>query len=200
MFTKQRIAHENMKHLIFAITALLMLTLSSYKGQTIEDEKYLNFISALKNKSTFNYFTVVKVKDVNSGVTKEICTKGNFVSGALHIELNADYDSRGRQRVLNFAKSKKDRYFEFKNRKALDNISFFQYDSNYLGKVQKKFNFDSIAKSIERDKKFSIGLPDNEMAAFAHILFNRGIMSGESDCFGGTLECFNRTKTNNSIK
>ena len=177
-----------------------MLTLSSYKGQTIEDEKYLNFIAALKNESTFNYFTVIKVKDINSGVTKEICTKGNFVSGALHIELSADYDYKGAQRVLSFAKSKRDIYFEFKNKKALDNISFFQYESNYLVKAQKKFNFDSIVKSIERDKKFSIRLPDKEMAAFAHVLFNRGFISGESDCFGGTLECFNRTKTNKSIK
>ena len=180
--------------------ALLMLTLLSYKGQTIENEKYLSFIAALKNESTFNYFTVIKVKDINSGVTKEICTKGNFVSGALHIELNADYDYKGAQKVLSFAKSKRDRYFEFKNKKALDNISFFQYDSNYLDKVQRKFNFDNIVKSIKRDKKFSISLPDKEMTTFAHVLFNRGIMSGESDCFGGTLECFNKTKTSISIK
>ncbi len=166
----------------------MTLPLFSYKDKDLDNEKYLNFLAAIENSSTFNYFTVIKVKDLNSGVTKEVCTKGNFVSGALHIELNADYDNKGERRVLNFAKNKKNRYFEFKNKKALDNISFFDYDTSKLSKIQDEYNFDKVIEIIKRDKKFALRLSDNEMKLFAHILFNKGYMTGENDCFGGTLE------------
>ena len=87
------------KRLIYIIAFLLTLPLFSYRDKELDNEKYLNFIAAIENGSTFNYFTVIKVKDLNTGLTKEICTKGNFVSGALHIELNADYDKKGERKA-----------------------------------------------------------------------------------------------------
>jgi hypothetical protein len=142
---------------------------------------------SLENKSPFGYFTVITAKDLKTGSTKEVCTKGNFVSGALHIELGADYDAKGAQKVLSFAQSHKTRYFEFKKLKALENISYFQYDSKYLLTVEKRYDINNAVAAIKRDNKFSIRLPPKEMLAFAHALFNRGYLSGESDCFGGTL-------------
>ena len=184
-----------MTRLASTVALVLLLLISSYRSKDIENEKFLNFLAAIENQSTFNYFTVIKVKDLNTGLVKEICTKGNFLSGALHIELKADYDSKGEQRVLNFAKSKRDRYFEFKSKKALDNISFSKYNSEGLAKIQTEFDFDKIAAAIKRDNKYSIRLPDNRMPFLAHALFNRGILSGESACFGGTLEYVDRTKS-----
>ncbi len=172
-----------------------MLPLSSYRSRDIDTEKFLNFLAALENNSTFNYFTVIKVKDLNTGLTKEICTKGNFVSGALHIELDADYDSKGEQKVLNFAKNRRNRYFEFKNKKALENISFLKYNPGGVTKIQAEFNFDKVVATIRKENKYSIRLPNSKMAYFAHNLFNRGILSGESACFGGTLEYVDRTKS-----
>ena len=181
---------------IFSILLLVLtLPLVGYRtDKDLDTEKYLNFLAAIGNSSTFNYFTVIKVKDLNSGVTKEICTKGNFVSGALHIELNADYENKGENKVLRFAKAKKDRYFELKNKKALENISFFDYDTNQLSKVQANYDFDKIASLIKKDKKFALRLSDNEMKYFAHLLFNKGYMTGESDCFGGIIEYIDRKK------
>lgn len=128
-------------------------------------------------------------------MTKEICTKGNFVSGALHIELKADYDEKGEQKVLDFAKSKKDRYFEFKNKKALDNISFSPYKTKLVSKIQTEYNFDKTIEIIKKDKDFSIRLSDDDMKAFAHVLFNKGYLTGENDCWGGTLEYVDRIKS-----
>ncbi len=160
----------------------------------LENGKYLNFIAAIQNSSTFSYFTVIKVKNLNTGEIKEICTKGNFVSGALHIELKADYDDKGEQKVLDFAKSKKNKYFEFKNKKALDNISFFDYKTKLVTKIQTEYSFDKAIEIIKKKKEFSIRLSDDKIKAFAHVLFNRGYLTGENDCWSGALEYIDRLK------
>lgn len=188
-----------MRAFIFILLLIVTLPLFSYRykaGKTYDpdNEKYLNFLAAIQNNSTFSYFTVIKVKNLNSGVTKEICSKGNFIAGSLHRELNVGYDTKGQQKVADFAKSKKDRYFEFKNKEALDNISFFDYNTNLVDKIQTEYNFDKAIEMIKKDKKFSIRLPDNEMKAFAHVLFNKGYLTGENSCWGGALEYVDRLK------
>lgn len=188
-----------MRPFVSILIFILILPSFSYqqkvdKTNNLDNEKYLNFLAAVENSSTFSYFTVIKVKNLNTGVTKEICVKGNFVSGASHIELKADYDEKGEQKVLDFAKSKKDRYFEFKNKKALDNISFSDYKTNLVAKIQTEYNFDKAIEIIRKDKSFSMRLSDDKMKAFAHVLFNKGYLTGEIDCFGGILEYVDRTK------
>jgi hypothetical protein len=188
-----------MRAFVSILTIVLTLPLLSYqykvdKANDLDNEKYLNFLAAIQNSSTFSYFTVIKVKNLNTGVTKEICTKGNFVSGALHLELNAGYDDKEEQKVLDFAKTKKDRYFEFKNKKALDNISFYDYKTKLIAKIQTEYNFDKAIEIIKKDKDFSIRLSDDEMKAFAHVLFNKGYLTGENNCWGGALEYVDRTK------
>lgn len=188
-----------MRAFVSILTFILTLPLLSYQHKVdktidLDNEKYLNFLAAVQNSSTFSYFTVIKVKNLNTGVTKEICTKGNFVSGALHMELKADYGEKGEETVLAFTKSRKDRYFEFKNKKALDNISFFDYKTKLVDKIQSEYNIDKAIKIIKKDKDFSIRLTDDEMKAFAHVLFNKGYLTGENDCWGGALEYIDRTK------
>ena len=181
--------------LIFILTLPLLSNQNGVdKTNDLNNEKYLNFLAAVQNSSTFSYFTVIKVKNLNTGVTKEICTKGNFVSGALHLELNVGYDAKGEKKVLEFAKTKKDRYFEFKNKKALDNISFFDYKTKLVAKIQTEYNFDKAIEIIKKDKDFSIRLADDEMKAFAHVLFNKGYLTRENDCWGGALDYVDRTK------
>ena len=163
-------------------------------GDNLEREKYLNFLASIQNFSTFSYFTVVKVKNLNTGETKEICTKGNFVAGAIHRELNLDYDKIGLRKAFAFAKSRHDRYFEFKNKEALDNISFFEYKPDLLKSIQAKYDIKKAIEIIKKKKEFSISLSDDEMKAFAHLLFNYGYLTGENDCFGGTLQYVDRSK------
>jgi hypothetical protein len=169
---------------LFSIIFLLSCTSSSHN----KNAKFSNFLKAIKNSSTFSYFTVVTVKNLNTGEVKQICTKGNFVSGALHMELNADYDNKGERKVLRYAKKRKDRYFELSNKKALENISFFDYDETMLAEVKKEYDIDQLVATIENEHKLDIRLPDDEMRALAHILFNKGYLTGENNCFGGTLQ------------
>lgn len=176
--------------LIRTLLLALTFTLTGYKAANdLETEKYLNFVAALKNGSSFSYFTVIKVKDLNTGVVKEICTKGKFVLGALLMESDP---SMGSQSVIDDAKSKKNRYFEFKNKKALENISFFDYKPELIAKVQKRYDINKAIEIIKSGKYFGIKLAHGEMEAFAHILFNKGYLTGEHDCWGGALEYVHR--------
>jgi hypothetical protein len=175
---------------------LVLLPLSGYKSDNLKDEKYLNFLASLENESTSGYFTVITAKDLKTGLTKEVCTKGNFVSGALHIELNADYDVKGSHKVLSAAKANKAIYFEFKKRKALDNISYFDYDDKYVATIAKRYKIDSAVAIIKKNNKYSINIPANNRKYFAHALFNRGYLSGDNDCFGGPLVYIDRNKIN----
>jgi hypothetical protein len=188
-----------MRAFIIILTFILTFPLLSYqkkidKANDLDNEKYLNFLAAVQNSSTFSYFTVIKVKDLNTGVIKDICTKGNFVAGAIHRELNLGYDTSGQRIAFDFAKSKKDRYFEFKNKKALDNISFSDYKTKLLDKISTEYNFDKVVEIIKNDKDFSISLSKDEMKAFAHILFNKGYLTGENNCWGGALVYVDRIK------
>lgn len=152
----------------------------------LNNKQYHNFLAAVNNNSTFNYFAVIRVENLNSGEIKQVCCKGNFIMGALDIE---HHDN---SIIINNCLKNKDRFFQFKNKKALDNISFFDYNPKELVNFQKKYDFDRIGVLIDKDKKFSIQLPDHDMKLFAHILFNKGYLTGESDCFGGTLEYINQ--------
>jgi hypothetical protein len=176
-----------MKILVSILALVLTLPLTSYQHKVdsdndLETEKYLNLLASVENRSTFSYFTVIKVKNLNTGEIKEICTKGNFVAGAIHRELKLDYDKDGLSKAYEFAKTKKDRYFEFKNKEALDNISFFDYKTKLVAKIQAKYSFDKTIAIIKEHKEFSIRLSDDEMKAFAHVLFNKGYLTGENNC------------------
>ena len=101
---------------------------------------------------------------------------------------NVALDIQNNPEVIEFAKTKKNRYFEFKKRSALKNISFFEYDTNKVNMVQKEYNFTRLFEFIEKDPEAGIPLGDNEMIFFAHILFDNGYLTGENNCFGGSLE------------
>jgi len=183
-----------MKYSLVICFALLFLMFSGCKDadadsrSAIEKLKFLNFVRALENGSTFHYFTVIKVKNLNSGEIKEICTSGNFVSGALHRELNKGYNSKSATEVMSLVNARSDRYFEFRNKEALENISFFDYDPEFVESVKKKYDFDKMLKKIKENGRLSMGFEnDEEMKAFAHALFNEGYLSGENACAGGSL-------------
>lgn len=43
----------------------------------------------------------------------------------------------------------KDRYFEFSNQKALNNIAFDKYDSEVLDSLKQAFNVDSFMSTVK---------------------------------------------------
>ena len=178
--------------IILAFTFLLVLSSS---GQN-KDEIYLNYVAALNNESTFQYFIVVKVKNLNNGLTGEYCTIGNFLKVALHIEYKLGYKCKGISKVYSIAFKNKERYFEFKSKKAIGNIEGIgRYSIDDLAQLEKKINFDSLANEIRQTGNWSMEIFDDKiMLMYAHALFNRGILTGENNCVGGTLFYVNRNK------
>lgn len=183
--------HFKMIRQTIILTPTLLLTVSFIRQET--DELYLNYVAAVKNHGTFQYFLVVKVKDINTGQTREICTKGNFLRGSLHREYNLPYEKGEDAKVATIALNSKDRYFEFKNDSALLNIGINDYSMADLTELEKQIDFDALAKKIKKKKKWSLKIfDDKKIYIYAHALFNRGIMTGENSCWGGTLEYVDR--------
>jgi hypothetical protein len=176
------------------ILILTLLLTTSFVGQE-KDELYLNYVAAIKNFSTFQYFLVVKVKDSKNGTIREYCTKGNFLKGALHREYNLRYNIDGISKVYSIAIDNKERYFEFKKKKAIKNLTSWNYSIDELTQLEKTVNFDSIVSQIKTNNNWSMEIFDDKtMLMYAHSLFNRGILTGENSCYGGTLVYVNRNK------
>jgi len=145
-----------------------------------------NYSEAIKNSGTFQFFLVVKIKNLNTGQTREICTTGNFLKGALHREYKLGYDSLSLSQVEILAINK-DRYFEFKDTSALNNIGLDIYSTDDLLKFENETNIDSLTQVL-KNGKWSMSLrSDKTILLYAHALFNRGFLTGENMCFGGTL-------------
>ena len=159
-----------------------------------KDELYLNYLASLNNEgSTFQYYMVIKIKNLNTGETREICTDANGLLGALHREKNVGYDDKNRNWILSLAKKNKERYFEFKNQDALDNLVLEFYSMSDLENLEKRVNFDSLAKHIVQEKKWKMSYPGQNIL-YAHALFNRKILTGENNCQGYNLHYVDRER------
>jgi len=148
---------------------------------------YNNYLKAIDNESTFSLFLVVTINDLNTGQKREICTRGDFLEGALHIEYKIKYDSLGLAELDNIQRNNKSRYFELKDTAALNNLGFYNYTIEDLTKFEKGHNIDSVVQLFKNGKS-GLDIPDDKiMLLYAHSLFNRGILTGENICFGGRL-------------
>ncbi|MDP4220164.1 MAG: hypothetical protein Q8916_10565 [Bacteroidota bacterium] len=162
--------------------ALIFLLVSSFTAPDTE-EIYRNYVAAINKHGTFSYYLVVKIKNLNTLEKREICTKGNFLIGALQREGNIPFGSIKKTAIEN-----KERYFEFREESALNNLGVGDYSMKDLAQLEQQINFDSLARSIRKSKTWELAIEsDTTMEMYAHALFNRGILTGESSCFGGTL-------------
>jgi hypothetical protein len=181
------------KRIILSLIILIITSCDNQKNNEsnslTNEELYPNYLKSVKNESTFQNFLVVKVKNLNNGEVREYCTQGNFLKGALHRELNLGYSKEESAKVYQIAINNKERYFEFKNDSAIWNISaYHNYTMKELSKFKNKIEIDSLVYKIKNGVELGISISnDTEMKMYAHALFNKGILTGENNCFGGTL-------------
>ena len=172
-----------MKQLIILFITLFLLSSYTTSSEVSEATKYKMFCRACEHSaSTSQDYVVIKVKNLKTGETKEICTTPNLISGALMRE-----PGKIREIWLDCNKYPK-RYFEFRNDSALWNISFNDYSAERLVAFSKKINIDSIVRLIKRGQDISVNFGRNEKY-FAHLMFNRGIIT-TSGCFGTSVANF----------
>lgn len=149
----------------------------------------LLFEVAYDNKSTAPSYVVFKAKDLKTDLTKEICCEAPFLSGAIHIEFEIDYNTKGTKKVDSIILSNKQGVYEFENVDALNNISFYDYP-NYekiiqvaqeldLGYYQRRYVENDLIESVhfENDTGYV-------QLSFAHVMFNSGILT-RRDCVAG---------------
>jgi len=171
------------------LTILLFMILSCNSNDKLN---YENYSKAINNQSTLQNFIVIKVKNINTNEIKEVCTKGNFLLGAIHLELDKKYDVSERKEVVDFAASKTDRYFEFKNTEALKNVSFDNYNEAVLNDTEISSTVKLIEDKLKVEKSYTLKLNSDEMIAIAHQLFKKGYLTAENSCFGGKLLCYQK--------
>ena len=169
-----------------------------------ETQKFKMFCAALGNYSTAPNYVVVKVKNINTGEVKEICTEAPFVSGAI-------YRQTGKFSFQTDCNDYPNRYFEFSADSALWNISFDLYTISELEKYAKTINVEKIVQKIKEgklqektfgmDRKQTWEQTHKEQTMFAHIMFNNGIMMTRG-CFAGNvcgLYIYDETKPPNQL-
>ena len=160
----------------------------------VQDEIYLNYLKAARNNSTFQLNLVIKYKNLNTNEIREICIEGEQLMFAYWRENNLAFGKdESFDKYYKMLLENKLRYFEFKNTKALESITSDSYSEAEYSKMEKKTNFDKLARKIKKDKKWEKSSDRKTLMIFAHALFNRGILTGQNNCFGGeTLEYIDR--------
>ena len=149
----------------------------------------VNFVIAYNNKSTAPNYIVFKAKDLNSGLTKEICSEAPFLSGAIHKELGIQFDTKGTESVDSLILNNRQKVFEFKSVDALNNIDFFEYpDSNRVIQIAKGLDLDYYFKKFGKNDTPELKYFEYDTGfvqlTFTHIMFNCGILT-RRDCEAG---------------
>jgi hypothetical protein len=161
-------------------------------AQGNEEELLLNFKYAF-DKEWRDGFVVIRAKNLNTGKTTEICTQPGYVIDAIRQQYGIG--EFGPNRTIDSLINKNEmRYFEFNREEALRVLALDTYTSDELDSLEKTVNFDTIISEIKRDSEWtkSLGRKDEGklIRMWAHILFNKGILTGESVCRGGTGTLF----------
>lgn len=175
-----------MKKLILVSSFCLLILASCKKSEAsakefktpIDSIKYSNYIKLLDfGGGSLNPYIVVTVKNLNTGVVKEVCTYTDFLKGAIYHEYGVVNDEK---RLRN----NKQLYFQFKDTAALNNIGFDSYSMKELKAYKVKIKFDSLYPLIYKKRYPLIEFGENhdELNMYAHLLFNEGILSVHNSC------------------
>src|SRR5688572_20533697 len=77
---------------------------------------------AILDDSTSPLYVLFTLHDSKTGADRVVCTGGNFLVGAIHMEYHLDYDAAGEKRGNHIALRTPRHRFTFTSRKALKNI------------------------------------------------------------------------------
>lgn len=164
----------NMKKSVLAF--ILVISLSAYAAphEVSDTVKFKMFCCAIgKLFSNRQNYVVIRVKNLNTGEVKDLCTTPDKIDEAIAIE-------SGKYIELDCMRYP-ERYFEFSKDDALQIIGFKSYVVKEFEAFRKTINVDSIVRQIEDGEITSVHYGDSEKY-FAHIMFNVG-MCTITGCF-----------------
>lgn len=178
----------NLKKGSAVLLAFLLLSFNNATAQTKSPKFSKDTIAARQKRffkalaegegSTFNHYVVVKIKNLNDSTVKEICNTDKWVFEALRID-GYNFD---------MIKNSKTRYFALKSEDALRMIGYWDYNSVGLAWTKLEYNIDGIIDKAIANKSWRVRMSDAiDKRMLAHVLFNRGYVSGVSACFSGDI-------------
>ncbi|TDK50527.1 hypothetical protein [Algoriphagus formosus] len=150
------------------------------------------FEIAYKNESTAPSYLVFIAKNLNTGEIKEICTEAPFLSGAMHHEFGMGHDLKSSQFIDSLVLANHERFFEFENEKALKSISFTEYPTRKrIKEIASTLDLDYYVKNFGSNENVKFMEFDKDeyfhQLAFAHIMFNCGIITSRSSMGGNNI-------------
>jgi hypothetical protein len=167
------------------LVTILCFTLISFYDIKNENRIYENYCKAIDNAdSTYQYFLVVNILDKSTGLTTEVCLTGFELLSTMAEEWNLGFENESK--VVRKLKRNKNRTFSVKSAKQLKFINRVKYSKPELEKFSEEIGLDSIVTSISMKNKWNY-FPANEkeQIMLAHLLFNKGILTGTNECYGG---------------
>jgi hypothetical protein len=176
-----------MKHALL----VLFLTCAAVSAQSrYTDAMYRK---AILDNSTSPLYVLFTLRDVKTGADRMVCTNGNFLVVAIHIEYHLDYDATGQKRGDDIALRTPEHRFTFTSRKVLKNIGP-RYTPQMLAEAHRRLSGMSavqlrravdngdIEKLCRRGRDVVVW--DARQAAFAHVLLENGVLVGYADITG----------------
>jgi hypothetical protein len=151
------------------------------------------FEIAYKNQNTSSPSDLVFIaRNLNTGETKEICTEAPFLSGAMHHEFGMGHDLKSSQFIDSLILGNSKRVYEFKEKKALENISFNEYPSKEkIEEIASELDLEDFIKDFGSNEnvKFMEFKEDEYFLqlSFCHIMFKCGIITSRSSVGGNTI-------------
>ena len=124
----------------------LVFILYSFSGGDNGGVLYRNYLAAVCNKTSFQYYLVVRIADINKNEVREFCMLGSLFRNALHKEWKIDYDELSESLVRSKAQMNEPRLFEFKNPDALEYLGMGLYSIAELKELEKQTDFVKLAK------------------------------------------------------
>lgn len=148
---------------------------------------------AILDDSTSPLYVLFTLHESKTGADRTVCTGGNFLLGAIHMEYGLDYDAPGMKRGYDIALQQPGHRFTFKNRKALKNIDS-GYTPQMLAEARQRLSGMSpgqlrhAAESGQIDqlchRGHHVAVWDAWQAAMAHVLLEHGVLVGSADRTG----------------
>ena len=130
-----------------------ILAINSIFGQDLIEKTYLNVI---KEVSTAPGFVVIKVKNMQNGKIKEICTDVT----SLYLSLQQEYQSEFKMIYDTLAARSKDRLIEISSTDALERLDFDRYNAKDLDKIILLIEENNLIDSLLLFNKYRHDLYD----------------------------------------
>jgi hypothetical protein len=175
---------ETIAFLFALITATSVAT--AIAGSNYSEGMYRKAIR--DNESTSSLYLLFTLHDAKTGEDRVVCTLSTGLLGAIHFERNLDFDTASQEKAVAMALSQPHR-FSFSNKKAIYTVEP-RYSEAMLADFRRRLSKMSRSQIVaalegyELDKLYRTGPTsrwDNQHAALAHALLERGILVGQAD-------------------